>query len=218
VRACQGRLRAGGSRRHGRDRGRASQPLTGRPGRLSGTLELSNRAIYQPFLADSVTGAFNERLIDIAYQRPQPFQPAFTTPGERDADRWLSTKLHLTAGDVRADFVLDFSSADWPQAATELNDASYPGTLPDNPFSAGEFAIGQGATPDQVVMALGRDINFHAAQPFARTPPATLMDPLFQPADQPIRYPDGLAMYKPEFLSAANFAIHTAPPHRSDCS
>ncbi|MGZ6670068.1 MAG: hypothetical protein ACXVH3_36020, partial [Solirubrobacteraceae bacterium] len=46
---------------------------------------------------------------------------------------------------------------------------------------------GSAATPDQVVVALGRDINFHAAQPFARTPPASLTDPLFQPADQPIR-------------------------------
>jgi hypothetical protein len=422
----------------------ASQPLTGRPGHLGGMLELSNRAIYQPLLADSVTGTFNERLIDIAYQQPQAFQPAFTTPGERNADRWLSSKLHLTPGDVRADFVLDFSSADWPQAATELNDAAYPGPLPEHPFSAGDLAkvktalkddlsafnrvrtymtqvarpledsklatyvslraigqqiqdtikppqesdataralglvssivgvgkslpevgplvsvfssvfslasalatpagaqiggdisaqvsdlgprlvdrfdaasrgltgltlliVGDGgklssmaarlndpdwklsidapsqaadairkgaarwfysslmpaayqlwqlrgvtsandyqcksagqqkvfaseppngqdlqtvgftasaATPDQVVVALGRDINFHAAQPFARTPPASLTDPLFQPADQPIRYPNGLAMYKPQFLSSINFPIHIAPSHRSDCS
>lgn len=59
-------------------------------------------------------------------------------------------------------------------------------------------------------MALGRDINFHAAQPFARTPPASLTDRVFQPADQPIRYPNGLAMYKPQFLSSVDFPIHIA--------
>jgi len=415
----------------------------GRPGQLRGLLEENTRAIFQPFLADDVTSAFNQRLIDIAYQAPRGFPVPFTTDGEKNADRWLSQEMHLDVGDVRADFVLNFS-ADWHQASTELDRATYPGTQPDHPFSAADFTkvksalqqdvsaynrvrhylaqvvapltdrqlatyvdlkvigqqiqdaitpppqsdatsrafsifssivgvasglpfdvgtvatafstvlsvasklsapdgsqiggditakvndlapklverfdaaargvtgltllvvgdggkltdmaarlndadwklpvnaptaaadsirkgaarwfysalmpeayglyalhgtssandyecrvngyqrvfrdepangqdlqisgFGQGAAPQRTVLALGNNVKWSAAQPFARTPPPALVDPLFQPADQPIKYPNGLGMYKPQFFSTANFKIQPAPAHRADCA
>jgi hypothetical protein len=80
------------------------------------------------------------------------------------------------------------------------------------------LGFGPGAAPQQSVLALGNNVKWSAAQPFARTPPRDLIDPLFQPVDQPIKYPDGLGMYKPQFFSKANFRIQQAPAHRADCA
>jgi hypothetical protein len=128
----------------------ASQPLKSRPGRLLGALERNRTASFEPMLADNLAGTINQQLIDIAYQPSRPFTPAFSTTGERNADLWLTQQMHLTPGDVRRDFVIDYTS-NWGQAATELSAAQYPGKLEENPFSEAEF--------NKVKAALKNDVS-----------------------------------------------------------